>query len=90
MKPIFHKDLESGRYFKFVPESNISQSDWDSVLDVISTKHSEFVTEGEFNKQYKKTMTVEVKDKNSKYKIGELTTKWYSNMQLGFDKHADF
>lgn len=78
MKPIYSKNIETGSHFKFVPEPNITQKQWDMILDAHLIKNSEFITEEEFNKHHegKRTTTIDVRDEEGICKVGEITCEY--------------
>jgi hypothetical protein len=82
-KTICYKNLTSGDYFKFTLDLNLSDNE---ISNVIPLKYNKIISEKEFNKKYKgvKLMNIDVVDKDGTHKIGTLTTKGITLLEMHY------
>lgn len=82
MKPIYYRNNENGECFKVTISEGNTMKQIDSLLDAISFKEREFITEAEFSEYAPKTMDINIMDTKKWVPIGVLSCKYISQIDL--------
>lgn len=73
MKAIYYEVLKGDKYKMVIQTKDVDEID--SFLDQLNIEVKRYISEDEFNNEYKEVMTLDIMNADSSIKIGELTMK---------------